>query len=184
MSAVLLLNADFTPLKTLSWQHSVGLVVRDQAMVVDTVPGRRVRSARLELPWPAVIALRRYVPVRPVPGPTRHNVLLRDGHRCAYCGLSHTELEPGEVLTMDHVVPRSRAVRGKVVDHEGRSIDVNGWRNVVAACPPCNHRKAARTPEEAHMTLRVTPRIPRPAELWAKGRVPASWRPYLAKTAA
>jgi len=152
VSPVLLLNADFSPLKALSWQHSVCLVLREEAMVVQKVPGRKVRSASLELPWPAVIALRRFVNVRPVPGPTRRNVLLRDGHRCAYCGAAAEELPAGVRLTVDHVVPRSRATRGRVVDARGRRVAVNGWDNVVAACPTCNHRKAARTPEEAGMS--------------------------------
>ncbi|MEK7680073.1 MAG: hypothetical protein AAB356_07760, partial [Deltaproteobacteria bacterium] len=32
--------------------------------------------------------------------------------------------------------------------------------NIVAACKPCNHRKAGRTPQEAHMLLPKEPYRP------------------------
>jgi 5-methylcytosine-specific restriction endonuclease McrA len=59
---------------------------------------------------------------------------VRDHFTCQYCG-RHTK-----DLTLDHVVPRRRGG-----GHE--------WDNVVAACKPCNHRKAGRTPQEAHLRL-------------------------------
>ncbi|HET9477222.1 MAG TPA: HNH endonuclease, partial [Dehalococcoidia bacterium] len=34
------------------------------------------------------------------------------------------------------------------------------WENVVAACKTCNHRKAGRTPPEAHMLLHKDPYRP------------------------
>ncbi len=50
-------------------------------------------------------------------------------------------------LTLDHVLPR----------HRGGGHD---WENVVAACKPCNHHKAGRTPQEAHMHLHRDPYRP------------------------
>jgi len=74
----------------------------------------------------------------------RNDLLFRrDRHVCAYCGDSHSR----ERLTRDHIVPRSR---------QGKDL----WTNVVAACRFCNHRKGARTPEEARMPLLYLPYAP------------------------
>ena len=57
------------------------------------------------------------------------------------------------------------------------------WENVAAACRPCNLRKRDRTPDEAGMRLARRPATPRELA-WvvvAVGRVPDSWKPYLAK---
>ena len=66
-------------------------------------------------------------------------MLARDRHACAYCGRHAT--------TVDHVLPQSRG---------GEST----WLNAVAACAPCNHRKANRTPQQAGMSLVAAPRQP------------------------
>lgn len=71
----------------------------------------------------------------------------RDRYLCAYCG---QHFKPHR-LTIDHVHPRSRG---------GKNI----WMNAVTACYPCNHMKAAKTPEEAHMPLLYLPYIPCRAE--------------------
>jgi hypothetical protein len=67
----------------------------------------------------------------------------RDRHVCAYCG----QIYGRERLTRDHILPRSR-----------KGTDI--WTNVVAACRNCNHRKGARTPEEARMPLLYLPYAP------------------------
>ncbi|HRK47439.1 MAG TPA: HNH endonuclease [Nocardioides sp.] len=41
------------------------------------------------------------------------------------------------------------------------------WLNAVAACAPCNHRKANRTPVEAGLKLRLVPYAPTRAQLAA-----------------
>lgn len=75
---------------------------------------------------------------------TKRNVLVRDGHRCQYCG----RRQPASRLTVDHVVPRSRG---------GRS----SWTNVVAACMTCNTRKGGKLPWEVGMRLLRPPGVPR-----------------------
>lgn len=80
-----------------------------------------------------------------VPSLTRHNDKLfqRDRHVCAYCG----QVFHKDHLTREHIVPQSKG--GK-----------DTWTNVVTACGPCNHRKAARTPEQANMPLLYLPYAP------------------------
>lgn len=78
----------------------------------------------------------------------------RDRNLCAYCGQQYADWR----LTIDHILPKSRG---------GRNV----WMNCVAACKPCNHRKADRTPEEAGMELMYLPYAPTQAEKFIlKGR--------------
>ncbi len=178
--AVLLLDADFSPLRVLALSRAMGLLLTSKARQVVAYDGREVRSPSVRLPWPAVVHLVRYAGRHGHFGPTRHNVFARDGFACAYCGD-----RPGlSALTLDHVVPRSRAVAGRVVGLTGRSIHVNGWANLVAACVPCNQVKGARTPVEAGLLLGFTPGAPtrhQSSRLLVASRrgVPREWRAYL-----
>lgn len=88
--------------------------------------------------------------------PPLNNLTLfkRDGHLCLYCGDQFKH----EALSRDHITPVSRG-----------GLDV--WKNVVTACKRCNNHKAARTPEEAGMTLIAIPFAPTHAEyVYLKGR--------------
>ncbi|RCG26618.1 HNH endonuclease [Streptomyces tubbatahanensis] len=145
MRETLVLNASFEPLSTVSLRRAVVLVMREKAVVEQSHPGLRVRAAQLEIPVPQVIRLRRFVrvPFRQRASWSRRGVLVRDRHRCAYCGRRAT--------TVDHVVPRS---------HGGGDT----WLNTVAACAADNHRKADRTPAQAGMRLLVKPFEPTPAD--------------------
>lgn len=59
-------------------------------------------------------------------------VMLRDGHKCRYCG--------GSANTLDHLYPYSRG---------GEDTP----ENLVASCRSCNSKKGDRTPLEAGMKL-------------------------------
>ena len=143
LTSVTLLNASYEPLGRVSFQHAVRMLFREVATVEEGHEGRMIGPH----PWPKVIRLVRYVAAkwmyRPA-GFTRAGVLRRDRHRCAYCG--------GRASTVDHVLPASR---------DGTW----SWLNTVAACSPCNHRKADRTPVEAGMRLLVVPFVPTRAQL-------------------
>ncbi|WP_367125874.1 HNH endonuclease [Streptomyces phytohabitans] len=145
MRETLVLNASFEPLSTVALRRAVVLVMQDKAVVEHAHSGLRVRAANIDLPVPLVIRLCRYVrvPFRQRAPWSRRGVLVRDQHRCAYCGRRAT--------TVDHVVPRS---------HGGGDT----WLNTVAACAPDNHRKADRTPAQAGMRLLVRPFEPTPAD--------------------
>ncbi len=165
MSATLLLNATYEPLHVVTHRRAVVLVLSGKADVVSEGTGE-LHSERLTVPVPSVIRLRYYVrvPFRAHLPLTRRNVVARDKHRCAYCG------SKGD--TVDHVVPRSRG---------GEHV----WQNVVAACGPCNGRKADRTLDELGWTLRVTPHAPS-GWSWLLVGVTAdpAWEPWLARTPA
>ncbi len=136
---VLVLNADWGPLHWVTLRHAVRMLVRRVAEVHDAEPDRVIGV----WPVPRVVRLVAYVKTgwRKTRGPawSRHGVLARDGHRCAYCG--------GWAGTIDHILPRSRGGR-------------NEWLNTVAACGDCNQRKGDRSPAEAGMRLRAAPTTP------------------------
>src|SRR5262245_59791237 len=143
------------------WEEWMTLAPRDGAPCI--------RTARARLRVPEVVVLQHYdrLPLSAVTF-SRRNVAKRDHYTCQYCGA-----QPGaEDVTIDHVVPRSQG---------GQS----SWTNCVAACVPCNARKADRTPEQAGMRLRKSPARPDWKPLYAThGPEPAppveSWRKFLA----
>ncbi|MEV0125506.1 HNH endonuclease [Streptomyces sp. NPDC050703] len=168
MRDTLVLNASFEPLSTVTLNRAVVLVLQDKAVVEQAHPGLRVRAAAVDIPVPRVIRLCRYVrvPFRRQAPWSRRGVLVRDQHRCAYCGRRAT--------TVDHVVPRSQG-------------GADSWLNTVASCAVDNHRKADRTPEEAGMPLLREPFEPTPADamLLALGREELASLPrWLARPAA
>jgi len=56
------------------------------------------------------------------------------------------------------------------------------WTNVVAACPPCNHRKGGRKVEEVRMKLLRVPKEPPASASYIFGRHLTDyqeWEPYI-----
>ena len=140
--AVLVLNQNYEPLAVARVPRALMLVGAGKAEVIEhgVLP---IWTPSCSIPRPSVIRLIDYIR-RPRPHVrfTRHNVLKRDGYQCMYCGKRPKE------LTIDHVLPQSRG-------------GPDAWDNVVTCCRPCNHRKGARTPEEARMPLHRRPFEPR-----------------------
>ncbi|KGJ06869.1 HNH endonuclease [Paracoccus sphaerophysae] len=165
----LVLNADYRPLSyyPLSlwpWQETIKAVFLDRVSILaeyDEV----VRSQREAIRIPSVVVLKDYVKPRKRVAFTRFNLFLRDEFCCQYCG------SKGD-LTFDHVVPRSRG-------------GVTSWENVVAACSPCNLRKANKSLRASGMRLRRAPQRPSSEEMHAAGRrfppnhLHVSWIDYL-----
>src|ERR1700704_3924242 len=132
---VLVLNADFRPLSYYplslwSWQDAIKAVFLERVNIVANYD-RLVHSPSLAMKLPSAVALETVVKPSTHPAFTRFNVCLRDKFSCQFCGAR-------DDLTFDHLVPRSRG---------GHTT----WINVVAACSPCNLRKANLTPTEARM---------------------------------
>lgn len=150
----LVLNADYRPLSyyPLSlwpWQEAIKAVYLDRVDIVaeyDTY----VHSPSIQIKIPSVVVLKGYVKPQKRVAFTRFNLFLRDGFCCQYCGRN------GD-LTFDHVLPRCRG-------------GITSWKNVVAACSPCNLKKAAKTLRQSGMNLRATPRRPGAEELRNIGR--------------
>lgn len=186
-TAVLLLNADYTPIKVIAWEKAVYLLLDKKAATVVEYAGRVIHSANFEMAWPAVVALTRFMPTRAKVRFNRANLLARDSYTCQYCGIRPTTRSGTpflDDLTIDHVVPRAQSKGGEVtLPWSGRKVSVTCWENVVTACFPCNSKKADRTPGQAGLVLAALPGKP---NAWdtvrmalVKVRVPPEWRDFI-----
>lgn len=162
--SVLVLNATYEPINICAARRAIALVMNGIAHVVEP-SGLFARHGRgcPPIQIPSVVRLFEY---RRVPFQTRSvsrkNILIRDRHKCQYCGHGFA----AGALTLDHVMPRSRA-------------GASNWENLVACCFPCNNRKGNKTPDEAAMPL-----LSRPSRfsLHAKQKamqVDESWSKYM-----
>ena len=186
MQDVLLLNADYRPVQILHWERAICLLLQRKARLVVKYSDRVIRSQSLELAWPAVVTLVSYVSIKTGPKLNRRNLLARDRFTCAYCGTApiqgNGQPDLGK-LTLDHVVPRSRAISGRVkLPWSGHRVPVTSWENLVACCGPCNYAKADRTPAEAGFPA-VHPRRPSPADILrislSRAAPPPEWLEFL-----
>lgn len=143
MMSCVLLNHDYSFLNVVDWKRAMCLVAKGKVQIL-AWSKKTVRTAEgVVMKIPAVLKLiklirslyRARVPF------SKRNVLIRDGHRCAYCGCHEGR------LTIDHIIPRSRGGR-------------NDFDNCVTSCRACNCRKGSKTPREAGMTLLVRPSQP------------------------
>lgn len=210
---VLCLNSDYTPLNTVHWKKAIKrlfespceqcnergwVYINGQPQTCNHCRGKGILPPATPVEYfnagyvlrdgrgnehmvPAVIANAHHVRVAYRKTPySKPNVLRRDGFRCQFCGI---QLPPHE-LTLDHVVPRSMWNGGDTA---------TCWTNVVAACRPCNLKKADRTPEQAGMPLRklingnwITykrPKSPSSQEIslgLAYRHIPEEWEIYVA----
>ncbi len=181
--SVLVLNRNWQPVAVFSVGVAVTTVMREMGWVLEPETYRLLdfdawcasepQGARLiktpsgGVPAPDIVVLKEYAgqPRRGVSF-SRKNLYRRDGYACQYCGG-----RPGpRALTIDHVQPRSRG-------------GPTSWENCVAACEPCNRRKADKTPREAQMPLRTRPAKPR----WKPGLsvsardVRPTWESFVSK---
>ncbi len=164
----LLLDAGYAPISIISWTRAIGLLWLGKVEVIEEYD-RVVHSPSVAVHLPAVVRLmKRFVRGKNRVRFSRQNIYLRDSGRCQYC---RSNVTLGD-CTFDHVVPR---VRG------GKTC----WSNVVLACVACNRRKGSKTPAQAGLRLRKSPRMPSHIpyvvfKLHQMGEVPNLWRDYLA----
>ena len=138
---VLVLNANFEPINVCTTRRAIALVLSGKANLVLNGRGE-IKTVSRTFPRPSIIRLQRMVKrPRPIVRLTKREILRRDNYTCQYCG------QRALYLTIDHVTPR-------------RLGGGHSWENLVAACPPCNHRKGGRTLEQAGMYLLRRPSRP------------------------
>jgi|TARA_R110001592_G_scaffold122506_1_gene329347 5-methylcytosine-specific restriction endonuclease McrA len=129
VSDCLVLNGNYQPLSLLplsvvGWQQAVKLYFLDRVRIIETYDNWEVHSPNMDFKVPALVALRKYYPVKKQIRFTRYNLFLRDMYQCQYC----TDTFPTTELTIDHVLPLSKG--GKT-----------NWQNCVSACKKCNTKK-------------------------------------------
>lgn len=160
---VLLLNADYRPLKIISWQRAITMLLDEKVELITGYVGDIIRSVSIEWVKPAVVRLKEFHRLRSKTRFSRQNVLARDSYTCGYCGSAPRRGGRPDIedLTIDHVVPRSQGLNGKVrLPWDGRQVSITCWDNVITACTSCNIKKGAKTPKEAGMPLRFIPKAP------------------------
>ena len=119
--SVLLLNASYEPLATVSWKRAMTLVLTGRAELIEQDGDRVVRSAGgAEFPFPNVVRLMKMVSFNGMrtsetPRFSRKGLSIRDNHECQVTGCD----EVGS--TIDHVIPRSRG-------------GDTSWENCVLMC--------------------------------------------------
>lgn len=163
MTRVLLLNASWQVLDTISIKKAVSLLLRHKVEEVEGV-AKELRTPSSTFSVPSVLRLKRYVQV-PVRGLSwsKYRVLKRDSWTCIFCGGADL---PSNEYTVDHLIPTSKG---------GKST----WSNTACACLSCNQRKADRTPNQAGMKLLWEPKTPRTNYLVISGSYPSEWKKYL-----
>jgi len=127
--STLILNADASPvsllpLSTISWEEAIRYLVSEKAIVLEWYEDWVVRSEKWSTPVPAVMILKEYQKKKTTVRFSKHNVFLRDGFTCQYCG----EDVARKTATLDHVLP---------VSHGGKTT----FENCVCACAGCNASK-------------------------------------------
>jgi 5-methylcytosine-specific restriction endonuclease McrA len=127
--STLMLNADgapvsWLPLSIIPWEEAVKYIVLEKATVLEFYDDWIVHSANWETPVPAVMILREYEKRKTSIRYSKHNVFLRDGYVCQYCGDDVSK----KTATLDHVLP---------VSHGGKTT----FENTVCACATCNANK-------------------------------------------
>lgn len=157
MKRALLLNTSFEPMNFISDLRAMKLLLKGRAEIVTNMEGHRsvwpnayftTSSRRFEIP--ATLRLMERVNRRWKPPRFRKKVLFnRDGWSCQYCGIKLS----WDTIEIEHIMPVSRG-------------GPTSWQNCVAACKPCNKRKADQTPDEAGMRLLSVPREPSPLHFW------------------
>ncbi len=161
---VLKLDSSFKPIEVISWQEAFLLTYVGKAWAVEYTD-MWVSSARESFQIPAIIALKKFIDEKFFTiNCNRKNIALRDNNICQYC----KNRFPQEDLTIDHVIPRSKG--GK---HQ--------WDNVVAACKPCNQKKASHLLQDSPVILETLPKKPA-YRLMMKKRIAGAnllWEEYL-----
>jgi 5-methylcytosine-specific restriction endonuclease McrA len=175
-ASVLVLNRFYMAVHVINVRRAFGLLFRELAEVIHFQAGQYanysfeswreiselrasfkephedwIQAVNFEIQVPRVIRLLEFdrLPKQTVRF-NRRNIFARDANRCQYCGKNF----PTSELSLDHVVPRSRA---------GETC----WENIVCACVACNVRKGGRTPQEANMRLIRLPTKPKRSPLLA-----------------
>lgn len=136
---VLLLNASYEPLRVVSAERAVILILAGKAEPV-TDSEHVMRSPSIEVRVPLVARLTKMASVpRMARVPfSRRMLTVRDNGQCQF---KHCDAKG---TTIDHLIPSSRG---------GKST----YENCVLSCGPCNFKKADRTLKEMGWTLKRKP---------------------------
>ena len=146
---VLVLDRSYIPVNIVPARRAISYLVRDKASVVENRVGVSLHSDGNSWDIPSVIKLSNFlghasyskVKIRF----NKRALMERDGNCCQYCDKPLIR----DSATVDHVIPKGGSYGGTTT-----------WKNCVIACRDCNAKKGNRTPKEAGMKLKTTPKYP------------------------
>ena len=176
----LIINCNYTPLCTISWQKAMVLWYgssKGYKSNVEVVSYYKdsVKSVSKEIYIPSVIKLTKFYNFfKEEIKFCRKNIFIRDNYTCQYCG------KKSRKLTYDHVIPKSKWPANS-------SLKATGWHNITTACLSCNLKKGDKTPQQAKMPLIKKPYIPSKSEkylpiaqyLLTIKEIPEEWMEYV-----
>lgn len=157
-----MLNQNYEALTICSARRAIVLLFQGKAEMVEAADSLKIHSVSAAWDCPSIVRLWEY---RKVPHKriilTRKNIIIRDRHRCQYCGAQRGG------MTVDHVMPKKMG-------------GADTWENLVCACARCNNRKGDRTLEQSAMKLLKQPMRPSYITFIQRNRhISDRWRPYL-----
>lgn len=140
----LLLDSTFFPVRIISWQKAMILLLTGRAEVVTEYDDKLIRSTTKSFTLPKILRLYNRHHSNRLVKFTRLNVYLRDDYTCQYCVKKFHFSE----LTFDHVKPVSKGGQ-------------TSWNNIVTCCKKCNTKKGAKSIKETGFKLLKTPEKPK-----------------------
>jgi 5-methylcytosine-specific restriction endonuclease McrA len=140
----LLLDSTFFPVRIISWQKAMILLLTGRAEVVTEYDDKHIRSTSKSFSLPKILRLHNKHHTRRQVKFTRLNVYLRDNYTCQYC-YKHFRFSE---LTFDHVYPASKG-------------GDTSWENIVTCCKKCNSDKGAKLLKETSFKLLNEPIKPK-----------------------
>ena len=145
----LLLNADYAPIKIISWKQAMVLDYKNKSKnhsIIDILEYYEnmyvAGTDEKKYSVPAIMRIKKYINIyKHKINFSRKNLFIRDKFSCQYCGKQLI----GTQLTYDHVIPKSR--------YKPFYKKSTSWSNIVTSCRKCNIKKGNKTPDEAGMKL-------------------------------
>ena len=158
MKRSLLLNSNGEPLQFISEIRAIKLMLSGRADPQTGATGslsywdEEYPSCDNSFRLPAVLRLKHYITRKIDRRPPRFQkrvLFNRDSWKCQYCGQELVY----SAITVDHVIPVSKG-------------GPTTWQNCVAACKPCNKKKANKMLDEVGMRLSKKPVEPSALHFW------------------
>jgi len=159
------LDSSYRPVQIIDAYDAFCMIYMNRANLVEAYPGQFLYSTHDKFPLPCVISLNRYVKIPKITLTcNRRNVFWRDKNTCQYCRKVYNI----DILTMDHVTPRSKG-------------GPKSWENIVTCCRGCNQKKGNKLPHEVNMFPLKLPTSPSPYRFHTLGKetIHPQWLPYL-----
>jgi len=159
------LDSSFRPIDILTVYEAFTMVYTKRANIIEAYDNLYLRSATESHMIPSVISLNRYVKRENLALKcSKKNVFWRDRYTCQYCN----NIFPQDLLTLDHVTPRSKG-------------GPKTWDNIVTSCQKCNQLKGNKLPHEVNMFPTRFPRKPADDlfKILVKDNIPSKWLPFL-----